>query len=182
MNSKFIKGQIPWNKGLKRTDKEKHNISLAVKNAHKNPEYRKKLSIAQKKLAKNRIHPMLGRKHTEESKKLMSINRTGKLAKENHPSWKGGISKDMDKKRKNSEYRYWRKKCLERENFTCQISGQFGGRLVVHHINNFSEFPELRYEISNGFVMTEELHLKFHSMYGVHNNTREQLEEFINKL
>jgi 5-methylcytosine-specific restriction endonuclease McrA len=82
--------------------------------------------------------------------------------------------------RKIEEYKNWRKKCLVRDNFTCQVCGKKGGKLNVHHINNFSEFKELRYKPSNGITLCKECHTKFHSIYGVRNNTKGQLEEFIN--
>jgi len=76
------------------------------------------------------------------------------------------------------EYYNWRKKCLKRDNFTCQICGKHGGKLHVHHINNFSEFKELRYKTKNGITLCKECHLEFHNMYSRKNNTKEQLEDF----
>lgn len=98
---------------------------------------------------------------------------------EKSPSWKGGVTSERDKLRHTQEMRYWRKECIERDNFTCQISGQSGGKLIVHHINNFADFPELRTLIENGITMSEKLHKEFHKKYGVKNNTIGQLEEFI---
>ena len=103
------------------------------------------------------------------------------LNKEDHWNWKGGINPVNDTIRKSLEYRLWRKACIERDNFTCQISRQNGGDLEVHHINNFADFPELRLDINNGITMSKELHKLFHKIYGNKNNTREQLEEFLSK-
>jgi hypothetical protein len=97
----------------------------------------------------------------------------------NHWNYKGGTTEENQKIRTSIEIKLFRKCCFERDNFTCQVSGQYGGDLVIHHINNFADFPEKRTEISNGFTMTKELHLDFHKKYGFRNNTREQLEEFI---
>lgn len=74
----------------------------------------------------------------------------------------------------------WKKACLERDNFTCQKTKQRGGKLRVHHINNFADFPELRTAINNGITLSEKSHKEFHQIYGVSNNTKEQLEEFLN--
>lgn len=97
---------------------------------------------------------------------------------EKHHNWKGGITPENEKARRSLEYALWRKACLERDNFTCHVSGESGGKLVVHHINNFADFPELRTSITNGITMTKKLHKEFHKRYGVKNNTKEQLEEF----
>lgn len=101
---------------------------------------------------------------------------------ENHWKWKGGISPQREKDRKTIEMREWRRGCLSRDNFTCQKTGQRGGDLQVHHINNFSEFIELRTSIENGITLSKKSHEDFHKKYGYKNNTKEQLQEYLNKL
>jgi hypothetical protein len=101
-------------------------------------------------------------------------------AGEKHYRWKGGITPINKKIRKSLEYKFWRKECFERDNFVCQKTGQVGGKLVVHHINNFAEFPELRFEVKNGITLSLEAHKEFHRRYGIKNNTSEQLIEFLN--
>lgn len=36
----------------------------------------------------------------------------------------------------------WKQACMERDNYTCQSTGQRGGRLEVHHIKPFSQILE----------------------------------------
>jgi 5-methylcytosine-specific restriction endonuclease McrA len=79
------------------------------------------------------------------------------------------------------KYDKWRKAIFERDNFTCQVCGQHGGDLQVHHINNFAEFSELRFAINNGITLCKKCHREFHKKYGKKNNTKEQLEEFLFK-
>ena len=98
---------------------------------------------------------------------------------ENSYLWKGGITPINEKIRQSYEYKFWHKSCFVRDNFTCQKTGQIGGRLVVHHINNFSDFPELRMALENGITLSEKAHIEFHKKYGRKNNTREQIEEFL---
>ena len=54
-----------------------------------------------------------------------------------------------------------------------------GGDLAVHHINNFSSFPELRTSLENGITLSKESHELFHKIYGKKNNTKSQLEKFL---
>ena len=99
----------------------------------------------------------------------------------NHHWWKGGITAQSAKDRTSFELKYWKKACMERDNFTCQKTGIRGGVLNVHHINNFADFPELRTSIENGITLSEKSHKEFHKIYGNKNNTREKLIEFLNK-
>jgi hypothetical protein len=69
---------------------------------------------------------------------------------EKHPNWKGGVTAEHEKARKSLEYKLWRKAVFERDNYICQRCDKRGGYLQVDHINEWADFPELRYEISNG--------------------------------
>ena len=95
------------------------------------------------------------------------------------PNWKGGITPENVRIRNCPEMHLWRKSCLIRDNFTSQKSGQKGGKLEIHHINNFANFPELRFALDNGITLTKEEHKEFHIKYGKKNNTKEQLLEFL---
>ena len=93
--------------------------------------------------------------------------------------WRGGISKENDKLRHVREIKIFREECLKRDNYTCQKYGIKEGKLVVHHIDCFKNFPLDRYRIENGITLSEKAHKEFHKKYGYHNNTRVQLEEFL---
>ena len=157
-------------------------------------ETRKKISESAKKVGVGKW--MLGRKtgiipksafkigHKINNKRKQTpeqINkRVKKTSKDKHWNWQGGKTKECDSIRNSEEYKLWRKACFERDNFTCQKTGISGGELVVHHINNFADFPELRTAIDNGITLSKKAHQDFHKIYGVRNNTKEQLEEFLN--
>ena len=86
--------------------------------------------------------------------------------------------------RNNTYYKEWIRKVFERDNYTCQCCGKRGGNLNAHHLYNFSEYEDLRYEVSNGITFCKQCHLinypnSFHSIYGERNNTPEQVKEFI---
>jgi 5-methylcytosine-specific restriction endonuclease McrA len=93
-------------------------------------------------------------------------------------NWKG-LTPENKRIRNSIDYRLWRKSCFIRDNYICQKTGISGGYLVAHHINNFAEFPELRFAIDNGITLSLKAHKEFHKKYGMKNNTKEQLEEFL---
>jgi 5-methylcytosine-specific restriction endonuclease McrA len=148
-------------------------------------ETRKKMSLSR-----------IGHKMSDISKSKISVSNTGKkngkkgkkISQEtkNKISFSNGIKKGWITPKRllirtSTNYLLWRKACMERDNFTCQKTGQYGGKLEVHHINNFSEFPELRTSIENGITLSKESHKKFHKLYGRYNNTKEQLNSFLQK-
>lgn len=128
----------------------------------------------------------------------------------NNPNWNGGGHQEvMDMLR--HYIKPWKKKCLEKAKYRCDILGT-GGYVLVHHLHNFSDIvkqasqntgiPILNkvadynyedrlalseevmrlHEISNGVVMDAQLHNQFHNIYGRTNNTAEQYYEFKNHI
>lgn len=98
--------------------------------------------------------------------------------------WKGGINGENDTLRHRREYKEWRTAVYERDDYTCQCCGEKGGKLNAHHINRFSEFPELRYDIKNGITLCINCHDStiegsFHNINGTHNTTAKQLRDYI---
>ena len=81
-------------------------------------------------------------------------------------------------KRNYPEYREWRKAVYERDNYTCQICGQIGGKLNAHHLESYNSNPKLRTKLSNGATTCDKCHKNFHHQYGRGNNTKKQFEEF----
>ena len=97
-----------------------------------------------------------------------------------NPNWRGGITEENHKIRGSLESTLWRRSIFIRGNFTCKKYGIMGGVLHAHHINNFAEFPELRFAIDNGITLSDKAHKEFHKKYGTRNNSREQLNDFLN--
>src|SRR5208282_1135123 len=77
---------------------------------------------------------------------------------ETHWNWKGGISGDKNRIRASSAYKFWRKAVFQRDNWTCVKCGQWGGYLEADHIKGFAEYPELRFEVSNGQTLCKPCH------------------------
>lgn len=105
---------------------------------------------------------------------------------ENSNFWKGGIEPISHKIRNSSDYKSWREGVFEKDNYTCQCCGDNkGGNLQSHHIENFSDNEDLRFDVNNGITLCENCHNpsikgSFHHIYGTHNNNKEQLLEYIN--
>jgi hypothetical protein len=62
--------------------------------------------------------------------------------------------------RSSARMRQWRRMVFERDDFTCQLCFVRGGKLNADHIKPFSQFPELRYELTNGRTLCVECHRK----------------------
>lgn len=112
----------------------------------------------------------------EETRKKISKSHCG----EKSYLWKGGLTLENEKIRKNIEYRLWRESVFARDNWTCRKCGKRGNRLHAHHIKNFAQWQELRFAIDNGITFCKDCHKDFHHVYGTKNNIKEQIIEFLN--
>lgn len=98
----------------------------------------------------------------------------------NHPMWNPNKTEEERKtERKYEEYYIFVRKTMERDNYTCQITNQKGGDLVVHHLNGYNWDIKNRTSIDNGITLSKEIHNEFHKIYGNGNNTKEQFIDFI---
>lgn len=114
----------------------------------------------------------------------------GKIYGENHRGekafgWKGGVEYHRVE-RGTWQYRNWRKSVFERDFYTCQCCGARNKkgnkgtvRLEAHHIVNWKDNKQLRYDLDNGITFCRACHILFHSIYGKKNNTKQQLDAFI---
>lgn len=81
---------------------------------------------------------------------------------ETHPRWRGGLIDDSATIRRSNEYRQWREKVFKRDEYTCAMCGQRGGKLNAHHIKEFAKYPECRLDVSNGITLCEQCHKDVH--------------------
>ena len=174
------------NKGKKRSQEVRKQISYNLSQRIVSEETKKKISIAnkgrvftkewKKKISDANKIALKGKKVSIETRKKMSEMRKGKKSH----FWKNGITKQNTIVRQSLDYRLWREKIFKRDDFTCQKYGVVGCKLNAHHINNFAEFPELRFIIDNGITLSKKAHKEFHKQYGKTKNTKKQLLEFLN--
>lgn len=147
----FIKGSEPWSKT--------HEYS---------PEVREKMRLAK---LKNPTRYWLGRKRSDEFRRVLSIKNKGKRLSiqtrlkmsqsrigEKCNFWKGGVTTLNKSIRSGLKYRLWRESVFKRDNWTCQMCNTHGGELQADHIKPFAYFPKLRFEISNGRTLCVPCH------------------------
>jgi len=79
-----------------------------------------------------------------------------------NPAWRGG-PRPIDEKRRSDEYKAWRTAVFQRDQYTCQICGQIGGKLVAHHVKDYIDFPESRFDIDNGTTLCRADHSRLHN-------------------
>lgn len=106
-----------------------------------------------------------GKPKSEDHKKAISKALKGKPKLfnrgEGNVNWAGGVTSEYNKIRSSLEYKEWRRKIFERDNFTCKNCGDNkGGNLHAHHIKPFAFFPDERFSINNGQTLCETCHKK----------------------
>jgi len=118
---------------------------------------------------------MLGKHHTEETKKKISNAQKG----ERGHQWIDGRTPENTTIRRSVEYKIWREKVFEKDDWTCQKCKIRGWILHPHHIYNFSKYKELRFEVSNGITFCKKCHNRFHKTYSIKDNNQKQIEKFL---
>lgn len=134
--------------GKHHTEESKKKIGKANKGKFYSKDSREKMRRA--KLGKK-----LSKEHKEKiSKKLKGIN-----SGENNPMWiKDRTKLSHRKDRRSPAFYEWRYKVKKRDNNECKLKSHLCcGRIEVHHIFNWIDYPELRYVINNGITLC-----KFH--------------------
>jgi len=181
MNTRFKKGIIPWNKGLKNPygpyKKYFCSICKSVEVLRK-AKYCKRCNtfkgfvffkcvICEKDVFR-RITTVKRYKNIFCSRKCLYKNVQERQKGEKSWFWKGGLTDQNRLLRNSKEIKILKRLILERDDFTCQICKQRGGKLDVDHIKSWALFPDLRFELTNMRTLCRSCHLKtdtwgFHS-------------------
>ena len=96
-----------------------------------------------------------------ESRQKMSAAKKGKYTGSANPNWKGAKVTDEVRQRRSYDAKIWREACLKRDDFVCTLCGSTE-KLHVHHILEFSDYPERRWDINNGKTVCVFCHEKIH--------------------
>lgn len=107
------------------------------------------------------------------------------IAGDRNPNWNPALTSDerrLRQHRGDHRYKIWRKSVYTRDDYTCQKCRRRGGALNVHHVENFSEKVEKRYDIENGITFCKKCHDDFHRIYGKMKNNKQQIKEYCNAL
>lgn len=73
-----------------------------------------------------------------------------------HPKYKQDRSQVRSRNR--YEGREWRRAVYERDNYTCQLCGERGGRLNADHILSYAAHPDKRWDVDNGRTLCVSCH------------------------
>ena len=123
--------------------------------------------------------------HLKRGLQVTCGNRKIHWTGENASNWKGGITPINVAIRTSEDYDVWRKSVFKKDGYKCLVCGD-SHKLEAHHIYPFSTHLCDRFKVSNGASLCYFHHSmyadgSFHKEYGTHNNTPEQLEEYINR-
>lgn len=141
-------------------EKRRANFIPPMKGKKMSDASRKKMSESAKKRPSNR----LGKRHSVASRiKISQHTRERTPRGERCHSYKDGKLAERRDQRFSRDYKRWRFDVFARDHFTCcQCGDNRGGNLVAHHIKPFADYPELRFDVSNGMTLCKTCHDKLH--------------------
>lgn len=172
-------------KGSKLTDEHRQKIAAALRGRRLSDQHRASLKANHKgmtgKKQSERFRQLMSHIHggkavTPEAREKMSAAKRGKPSPHKgkkrpqcsgprHHNWKGGITAENCKIRNSPEYKEWRKLVFRRDKWTCvqcgfRSTGKVDGRsdIEADHIQPFADFPELRFDVSNGRTLCVACH------------------------
>lgn len=65
--------------------------------------------------------------------------------------------------RNSKEYKQWRNKVFQRDDYTCNKCHKRGGKIQAHHIKPWALYIDDRFNVDNGITLCNECHRQEHS-------------------
>lgn len=121
--------------------------------------YRRRNNLVPQPTFEDRSKAMKGNKPW--NKGLNSITDPRVSGGKNHYKWKKNRDDlvTSDKKHLDVRYKIWMKEVKNRDNWKCRIKNEnCKGRLEAHHILNWVDYTEIRYDINNGITLCHAHH------------------------
>lgn len=96
---------------------------------------------------------------------MTTLGKHWKLSRETKKRMSDAFKKDRkslkkaERKDKDTNYMYWRLEVYKRDEFKCRIKDEnCKGRLEAHHILDWVNYQELRYQVNNGITLCHAHH------------------------
>lgn len=142
-----------WMIGRKLSDETKRKISKGLRGKKHTEETKKKVVAA-----------LIGRKWTESQREkyTKSYKSNPKNYGKTPWNWQGKSSEEV-RIRHSTKYKDWRLAVYTKDGFACVGCGDNKGHnLQAHHIMSFADYPDLRFDVSNGVTLCKQCHAKLH--------------------
>lgn len=121
------------------------------------PEQRKARSLQRRKEFAMGLHRRPDYIVSEETKIKIADSHRGSKAY-NYIAYRAKLKKS-DRHHLDGQYVDWQKSIKQRDGWKCQlIDENCKGKVVAHHIQNWKEFPKLRYTLTNGITLCHAHH------------------------
>lgn len=116
--------------------------------------------------------------------KCSRINAASKISGSLNYLWKPSLTNEDRERRDGSKQsqreRLWRIQIFQRDKHTCQLCYKKSGFLNAHHLNSYSDYKDLRYDIKNGICLCKSCHYEFHKFYGLRHTNKTKFISYLN--
>lgn len=112
------------------------------------------------------------------------IEAKEKISGSNHYLWNPKLSNEERINGRRHSILYpqeleWRIKVFKRDNYICGVCHKKEKKINAHHLNNYKQFDNLRFDVNNGITLCEKHHHEFHQMYGLRGSTKKQFDSYL---
>lgn len=153
-SEQWIRNLSSSHRGIKPTEETKKKMSKSQMGREVTELTRKKIGDAQRGEKNHRW----GKEWSIEDRLYRAEIHRG----EKSHLWKGGITKENHRIRGSVDSKIWRESVFKRDDYTCQECNIRGTTLNAHHIKEFSNNIELRFDVINGITLCVPCHRRIH--------------------